>query len=262
MSYTVPTASIVMMVICMLAGLVMPVALLVVFWRKYKCSPVAFFVGAGVMLVFALILEQILHMIVLYHPTLGPAITGNIFLYGLYGALAAGVFEETGRFVAFKTVLRKRINDDKTALMYGAGHGGFEVAYILILGMFSNLTVAMLMNGGMTDMLFVGATGDVATQIESQLLTLVETPWYMYLVSIVERGAAVIAQISLSVFVWFGAKKNIGFFPLAIFLHFLLDFVVVVVNGLTGKIWLVETLCWIMALVYAYGAWKLYHIEK
>ena len=66
-----------------------------------------FLVGAGTFFLFALVLEQILHTLVFTSP-LGPVLQGNIWLYGLYGGLAAGVFEEAGRFAAFKLVLRER----------------------------------------------------------------------------------------------------------------------------------------------------------
>ena len=51
----------------------------------------------------------------------------------------AGIFEETGRFLAFKTVLRKKQGKDINALMYGAGHGGFEAAALLGITMINNI---------------------------------------------------------------------------------------------------------------------------
>lgn len=53
------------------------------------------------------------------------------FVVGLF----PGVFEEMGRLVAFKTVLRKRKNKE-TAISHGIGHGGFEVMLLLGLTFF------------------------------------------------------------------------------------------------------------------------------
>ena len=57
--------SIVFIVINMVLGILIPIVLLVYFKKKYKVSIKSFFVGCGVMLVFALILEQIVHSVVL-----------------------------------------------------------------------------------------------------------------------------------------------------------------------------------------------------
>lgn len=257
MNLTVPGISMVMMVISLVAGILIPLVLFLVLWKKYKCHPMPFLVGMVIMFVFAFTLEQILHMAVLSGGA-GQVITGNIWLYGLYGGLAAGIFEETGRFVAFKWILKKHRGDDRTALMYGAGHGGFEAAYILGMGMVSNLSLAMLINTGATEILFAGLpAGDVAT-VQATLVTLAETPAPMYLVGIVERLAAVITHLSLSVFVWFAVKKNFLFYPLAVLMHAFLDFTVVVVNSLSGNVILVEVLCWVIALLFAFGAYRLW----
>ena len=61
-----------------------------------------------------MVLERIFHFLVLQSGA-GTVIQGNIWLYALYGGLAAGIFEETGRFLAFRFVLRGR-QDRITAL--------------------------------------------------------------------------------------------------------------------------------------------------
>ena len=66
-----------------------------------------FLVGAGTFFLFAMVLESLIHQVVLTGP-LGSAIQGNIWIFGLYSGLMAGLFEEVGRFTAFKLVLRRR----------------------------------------------------------------------------------------------------------------------------------------------------------
>ena len=90
----------------MLIGIAIPVGLCIFCRKKWKCDFLPFFTGCGVMFLFAFVLEQIVHMIVLYGPA-GSAIQGNIWLYALYGGLMAGLFEETGRFIAMKFLLKK-----------------------------------------------------------------------------------------------------------------------------------------------------------
>lgn len=72
---------------------------------------------------------------------------GNIWLYGLYGGLAAGVFEETGRFLAFRFVLRNR-TARITSLVYGIGHGGIEAFLVAGLTMASNLILGVTYTHG------------------------------------------------------------------------------------------------------------------
>ena len=66
-------------------------------------------------------------------------IRGNIWLYALYGGLMAGLFEETGRYLAFSFALKKYRAKNVNALMYGAGHGGFEAIVIVGLTMINNI---------------------------------------------------------------------------------------------------------------------------
>ena len=97
-----------------------------IYYKKKGGQVSAFFVGCAVFVVFALLLESLVHNLVLKGLPVGEKILGNTLLYALYGGLMAGLFEETGRFLAFKTVLKKRQDNDRNALMYGAGHGGIE----------------------------------------------------------------------------------------------------------------------------------------
>ncbi len=256
----VSQGSIIMMAVVMIIGLIIPAALCIYFKKKYNCSLKAFFIGCGVMFLFALTLEQLVHMLVLTSPA-GVAIQNNIWLYGLYGGFMAGLFEETGRFVAFKFFLKKERENDCNGLMYGAGHGGFEAFYLLTLTMANNISYAMTINAGQVDALLASVPAESQGAMIGIIASLTETAPAMYLVSIVERGAAVIAQLGLSVLVWFAVKKakKIWLFPLAIVLHMLLDLVAVVVNGLTQNIVLVEVLVWVMAFgiaVFARSIWK------
>ena len=89
------------------AVLGMGVPIVLAWWlvKKYKVNLRTILIGAAVFIVFALVLETILNQIVLKGPH-GAAITGNIWYYALYGGLAAGIFEETGRFLAMKFLLK------------------------------------------------------------------------------------------------------------------------------------------------------------
>ena len=105
-------------------------------------------------------------------------------------------------------------------------------------------------------------------QIESAIEQMLNASWTLFLLSPIERAAAVILQISLSVLVWFGVKySNYKLYGAALLLHFLMDFVAVVVNhylaglGMAGTV-IVEIIIWIAAILsafYAKKVWKKYH---
>ena len=46
--------------------------------------------------------------------------------YALFLGFTAGLFEEVGRYLAFTTILKKRL-DWKNAVAFGIGHGGIEI---------------------------------------------------------------------------------------------------------------------------------------
>lgn len=255
---TVSELSIIFMVISSLAGFAIPVILLIFFRKKKEADILPFFVGCAVMLVFALILESAVHQIVL-GSSVGERILGNIWLYALYGGLMAGLFEETGRFIAFKTVLKKQ-DKDVNALMYGAGHGGFEAAVLLGFTMISNIAIAVMINSGNTSVLTENLSGDTLTQMEAALKDLTMTAPYIFLIGIIERVFAVTLQIALSVIVWTAVKnkKRWYLYPAAILIHFFVDAVAVILMHYNVPTLLIEVLVGVMAALAAVFAKRLF----
>lgn len=226
---SVPTLSIVFMALATLFAFAIPVVLLI-YYRKKGADILPFFIGCTVFVIFALFLEPLMHQLVLKVLPVGKTIMGNTLLYALYGGLAAGVFEETGRFLAFKTVLKKKLGNDRNALMYGAGHGGIEAILVLGFAYIGNIVMSVLINAGQTDLLTATATGEAAEQLKTVLDSLTATAPYTYLLGIVERIVAITTHICLSVLVWFAVKKpgKGWLFPLAILLHAALDGILVI----------------------------------
>lgn len=248
----VSTASITIMFLNIILAIAIPVTILIVFKKKYVASVVSFIVGCATFLVFALILEQILHAIVLMVLPIGQTIQNNIWLYAIYGALAAGVFEESGRYIAFKYVLKDKYSDASNALMYGAGHGGFEMFYILGMGMVNNWLYSVMINSGQTELILGQLEGVSKVQVEAIIDELINTSPYIFLLSPIERISAFVIQISLSVLVWTGVTKGKKWmYPLAIALHYMVDFVAVVLSAQGVNTILIEVALVLIALVMA-----------
>jgi uncharacterized membrane protein YhfC len=207
------------MAISALIAIGLPVGLFLVWRKRFNLKLVPVLVGAGMFFVFVLVLEQLLHMVVLQ-----PAADGSIalrqnapLLYVLYGILAAGLFEETARLIAF-TLLKRKYKGVGTGLSYGIGHGGFEAIVLVGLSMISNIVLSMVINSGSAATL--GDLPEVKTAIDA----LVGTDSYLFLIAGIERIAAIAAQISLSILVWLAVStRKFWLYPIAIGLHAIID---------------------------------------
>ena len=264
MNYTVPTLSIACMAINVLAGIAIPSILFLVCRKKYRADVLPFFIGCAVFIVFALLVEGTINRFIL-SSSVGRSIQSNIWFYGIFGGLMSGLFEETGRYTVYKTVLKKKRGNDTNALMYGAGHGGFEAFYILIFSFVPYIIMAFKLNAGMADTITSGVTDQTALQtLNATFAALAGTPSAAFLMSIVERIAAVALQISLSVLVWFAAKdggRRFWFYPLALILHAFVNAVAVIASRYVSNVWIDLLAVYIITaccVVLAAVVWKKY----
>ena len=260
-SLHIPEMSIGLMAFSCAMGVVIPLVLFIWFRRRgADISP--FFVGCAVMLLFAFVLEAGAHALV-FGSAAGPALEGNMWLYALYAGLMAGVFEESGRFAAFKTVLRKRRGNDRNALMYGAGHGGFEALVVLTAGMSAKLMLAAVVNSGQGALLVEGLPAVLAAQVEESLVQLAGAQPAEYLLGVAERLIAVALHIALSVLVWFAAKTpgRLRLFPAAIALHAAVDAMAVMLPFLAVPPAAIELVFAAVTAAIAFLAWRVWKCE-
>lgn len=204
------------------AGLILP-TVLCIWWLKTRHEKfTSVLTGAMTFLIFALVLESIVHSIVFM---VFPGIRDNVVAYMLYGAMMAGIFEETGRFLAYKLVLKKRTNRE-TAISYGIGHGGFEAVYILAATGINNFVYAGIINAGQFPALLdqLKAAGQDTSPIESLPEQLAAFGIADIGLPILERVFAVMFHIALSILVFYAVKNGkIWMYFLAVILHALLD---------------------------------------
>ena len=234
----VPTSSIIVMAFNALFGIAVPICLSLYLVRKHHAKFSTILIGAGTFFVFALVLESILHQVVLKGPH-GEAIMGNTLWYALYGGLAAGVFEETGRFLSMKFLMKKEPTAPLPGVAYGVGHGGAEMLLVFGITMISNLVMAALINSGQSDLLFAQAPESASAQVQAQLDTLQTTAAGTWLLGAWERISALILHLGLSMMVWVAVRKGgkwLWLFPAAIALHALVDAGVVVLHKSVGMV--------------------------
>ncbi len=266
MNYSVNNAVTAAVVLCLLGGIALPILL---FWylnRKKHASPKTFFAGWLAFLIAVTILERLFHMLVL-SSSVGTIISGNLFLYALYGGLAAGLFEELARYFCFSRFLKKETDHDWNALMYGAGHGGSELFNIFVAAMINNLIYIFTIKNGGAEELLQGLSGDLLTQTEAVLAALSSTPAYMYILSFIERLSALAVQLSLSVLVFYAVKnpqENRRLLLIAVELHALIDFMSVILGALIPTVWTEAAIVLMAAGVvwFARMVWNRNHAAK
>lgn len=214
-----------------LLAFVLPFALALIWKIRKKERFTTILVGAAVFFLFALILEKsILSMLVGPDHAVSRFLNANPVLLALVMGLFPGVFEETGRLVAFKTLLRKRTNRE-TAVSYGIGHGGFEVMMVLGVTYITYVVYAGMINAGafgaMVEQVAALAPdqADALNVLAGQIAGI--TPAGIGL-AFVERAFAMLLHIGLSILVFYACRdrKRFRLFPLAVLLHTALDFIV------------------------------------
>lgn len=246
------------MAVAALLGIAVPVALAWWLVRKYQIRWQTILIGAGTFIVFALVLEPILHQVVLKGPH-GAELMANVWYYALYGGLAAGLFEETGRFLSMKFLMRREPSTALPGVAYGAGHGGVEMLIIFGISMISNLALAAMINAGQADVLTAKVPEDQLAQVQAQFAQLSTLTTGALAIGFWERISALILQLGLSMLVWSAVRRGgkwLWFFPLAILLHALVDAVAVVLSKSVGMVTLEVIICAIAVAVGAMG-WML-----
>ncbi|MDR3297582.1 MAG: YhfC family intramembrane metalloprotease [Prevotellaceae bacterium] len=197
-----------------------PIVLFRAFRKRCAMSVVPMLVGAAAFVVFALGLENIVHLQVLPKYDL----VHKPLLYVVYGCLMAGIFEETARFISFH-LLKKKYKGIGTGLSYGIGHGGVEAILLAGVSMIAAIVLSLMVNSGTIGIIIDKLQGSALEAMNTQLTTLAETASPLFLVSGLERIFAVSVQISLSVMVFY-AVYSVGLrwmYPAAIVLHAVID---------------------------------------
>jgi uncharacterized membrane protein YhfC len=148
---------------------------------------------------------------------------------GLIFGLSAGLFEEVFRWVGFRFWIKGE-RDWKSALMFGAGHGGIESILLGVLALYGFIQ-ALSLRG--TDLNIVVGI-EQAPIVQAQIDAYWAAPWHLSILGAVERFSTILFHLSASVFVLqVFLRKNILWLFLAVGWHTLVDAVAV----FASRIW-------------------------
>ena len=207
--------------------------------RPLALKPRDAIAGIAVFALFAMVIERALNDYMLHRNEATATFLSNPLAFVVYGALAAGICEEVGRFIGMRLLMKRAAasaaasasavastpqatrTDDGTALTYGLGHGGAEAWLVGVLVQIQWILFAVLENRGELDGYLSNLPTESLMRIHLILASL--TPQTAGIFAL-ERVAALIFQIGLSVLMWRGLRAGWrGILPLAIVLHALVD---------------------------------------
>ena len=240
-----------------------PVIFFLYWRRKHKAETklVWFLAGAAGFIVSARVLELAVHYFcVVADNPVSRFINGSTAAYVIYGTLMAGVFEECGRHVVMKYILKKD-RSRENAVLYGIGHGGIEILAVLLPAMITYLAVAVLFSSGSTEeaMSALKITEETAAAALPSVQAAAAFDFGAAAMNVIERLFAMILHIGLTVVVYYGvacAKK--GFLPLAILLHMAMDTFPALYQRGVMPLWPVEVWAAFWAAAVVFIAVKLY----
>lgn len=199
-------------------------------WRRRTGAPiVAFFYGALIFIIFQPVL-RLPWQIPLGNWARNHEAMQVPFL--VFSAFTAGVFEEVGRWVGYRTLLR-RDRRIRTGVMYGLGHGGAEAILLVGVNLMGLLVIWILASLGQI------VDPHLLDTIRTQTATL---SFGTTQLAIVERASAIAMHVGLSLIVLqVVVRGQWRWLAMAIAIHMVIDLAaVVLLRQLHLDPWLVE----------------------
>lgn len=239
-----------------------------IYWRKKHREQINIrylIAGAIGFLVSARMLELGVHYLcIVADNPVSRFINGSTVAYVLYGTIMAGVFEECGRHIVLRFVM-KRNRTRENAVMYGIGHGGIEILTVLLPSMVLYLVIAVLFSGG--DVENALSTLKITEETAASALVSVQAAaafnFTLMAMNVIERLFAMLLHIGLTVIVYYGImnKKKI-WLPVAILLHMLMDTFPALYQRGVVPLWSVEAWAVLWTVLTVVVASKLYRKAK
>lgn len=239
-----------------------------IYWRKNHKQQTKIswlIVGAVGFIVSARVLELGVHLVcIVTDNPISRFINGNTIAFVLYGIIMAGVFEECGRYIVLKYIMKKN-RTPENAVLYGIGHGGIEILAVILPAIITYLAVAVLFSAG--DMENALSTLKITEETASAALPSIQATaafdYGMMAMNVIERLFAMFLHIGLTVVVYYGVvtvKKNC--LLVAIILHMLMDTFPALYQRSVVPLWAVELWAGVWTGVVVFIAVNLYRKIK
>lgn len=240
-SGTAIAAMIVSLVLCT----IVPITAVIIVTKRWKNVFGAVIAGALTFFIAQIVLRIPILQILL--PRFGwfKAFSSRPIAFFVFLSFTAALFEESGRFFAYRLLLKDRLVYS-SGLAFGIGHGGIEAILLVGLTYVNNLVFSLMLNAGKLEIFLDG-------KIDSAMITyignaLATTPPDSFLAGGVERVLTMVFQVALSVMILEGIVRGRTrfFYLLALLAHGGVNLLVVLVVRVTNSMWLSE---WLLAVV-------------
>ena len=187
-------------------------------------------------------------------------INGNTAAFVLYGIVMADVFEECGRYIVLKYVMKKN-RTRENAVLYGIGHGGIEILAVVLPTIITYLVVAIQFSRGTAEdaLKALKITEETAAAALPTVQAAAVFDYAAMAMNVIERLLAMLLHTGLTVIVFYGvinARK--AFLPLAILLHMLMDTFPALYQRGAVPLWSVEVWAAFLAAAVVVIAVRLY----
>lgn len=173
----------------------LPIGLGLYLRRRYRAPWRLFLYGALIFAAFQLFTR--VPAVTLLGSVVQPGRHGEAFVWAWIAglSLSAGIFEEVGRYVGYRWLFKPDERTARNALMFGAGHGGFESMALVGLSVLSTMVTVIALSRA--DLAQLGLAPEQLAQVR-QLLAM---DWWMPLLGAFERVCAITVHVSLSLLV-------------------------------------------------------------
>jgi len=199
---------------------VAPILLAVYLIRRYKVRTRYWAYGILVFLIFEVATRIPAVSLLQDWPYLNEKIKSDyiLWLYVFFLSFSAGLFEEGGRWLAFRFLIPEKDRRWETSLVMGAGHGGLEsfisgINSFVVLGVY--LAYKLLPHG-----VFSQDGGSIVRAV--QIFDM--SPSWEFLLSAWERLAALAIQIALTVIVYQSFSRGKRWWWYALIMHTFVNF--------------------------------------
>jgi uncharacterized membrane protein YhfC len=176
-------------------------------------------------------------------------------------SLTAGLFEELGRYIGYRWLMKREEKTWAKGVMYGLGHGGIE-SMLLIAGL-TAITLIQVLALSRTNLSALPLTAEQRALAARQLAAIAAQPSWAPLLGAWERLWAIPLHVALSVVVLQVFRRgNLRWLWLAILAHTLADLLgagVTPILGLTGiaALLLPEAIITAIGLISLWAIWTL-----
>lgn len=260
-------SSIPSLVITVILMIVTPLIFFIYWRRKHKQQTNISYLIAGAVgfILSARVLELGVHYIcIIADNPVSRFINGNTAAFVLYGITMAGVFEECGRHIILKYIMKKN-RTPENAVLYGVGHGGIEILAVILPQMILYLTIAVLFSSGDTEnaLSTLKITEETAAAALPSVQAAAAFGYSMMAMNVIERLFAMFLHIALTVIVYYGivnAKRVC--LPIAVILHMLMDTFPALYQRGVIPLWAVEAWVAVWTVVIVFIAVTLYRKMK